>query len=81
MTRAHLEQLAELKDSDYHQRLLAQREEVVSLWTASDDDSRDKLLKGEKRVLDRLIEEIETAQEILRRSRRSAERSSMSHSF
>jgi hypothetical protein len=81
MTRAHLEQLAELKDSDYHQRLLAQREEVVALWTASDDDSRDKLLKGEKRVLDRLIEEIETAQEILRRSRRSAERSSMSHSF
>lgn len=74
-------ELAELEGSALHQHLKAWRDEIVLTWTASDDDRRDLIAKGEKRILDQLIRSIEEAKDTLRKRRQGAERKRMSHAF
>ena len=74
-------ELAELENGALHKELISRREEIVRNWTASDDEKRDLISKGEKRILDRLIQDIESARENLKKRRQGAERSHMSKAF
>lgn len=64
-----LTDLAELEDGPLHRSLMKKRELVVANWTASNDPAADQIFKGEKRILDVLIDDIETAREAIRKIR------------
>jgi len=81
MIDALIRELAELDGGELHKALLQRRQEVVAGWTASDDDRRDLISKGEKRILDQLIGDIENAKNEVKKSRQGAERTLMSQAF
>ncbi len=63
--RRLLMELIGLQDSTFYEHLLTKRQEIIESWTLSDSEERDRILKGEKRLLDDLIESIEEAKQSL----------------
>lgn len=64
-----LTELAELQHSPVLEYLKALRDETIEQWTHAADDRTATMKQGEKRLLDRIIDDISTAEEQKRRLR------------
>lgn len=83
MTRdvALLAELNDLKDGPFYEFLKELRVNTVEGWTDAGDDRTAVLLQGEKRLLDRLINRIDSARSDYVAAREREARPNMSKSF
>lgn len=76
-----LSELHDLKGSRFVEYLEALRQIAIQKWTDSDDGRVAAIAQGEKRVLDRIIQDINTAWNKVQDERKKLERPNMSKAF
>lgn len=76
-----LSELYDLKDTRVVEYLRGLRDEAVGKWTDSTSDREATLAQGEKRVLDRIIKDIESAWDIMQKQKKDKQRPDMRQAF